>query len=124
MEDFEQNQEQEEVIDPKRLVKTVRKKRQIRRVRKTQGVFRNFFRFLVTVLLLLGFVYISKMPQWYLDKKVFTTSSSNSVVILNNNIVKSYRILALLRASEVPNVPIYMANTSAIEKQIKKPYAC
>ena len=44
MEDFEQNQEQEEVIDPKRLVKTVRKKRQIRRVRKTQGVFRNFFR--------------------------------------------------------------------------------
>lgn len=25
MEDFEQNQEQEEVIDPKRLVKTVRK---------------------------------------------------------------------------------------------------
>ena len=119
MEDFEQNQEQEEVIDPKRLVKTVRKKRQIRRVRKTQGVFRNFFRFLMTVLLLLGFVYISKMPQWYLDKKVFTTSSSNSVVILNNNIVKSYRILALLRASEVPNVPIYMANTSAIEKQIK-----
>ena len=60
------------------------------------------------------------MPQWYLDKKVFTTSSSNSVVILNNNIVKSYRILALLRASEVPNVPIYMANTSAIEKQIKR----
>lgn len=119
MEDFEQNQNNEEIIDPKRLVKTVRKKRQIRRVRKTQGVFRNFFRFVVTVCLLLGFVYISRMPQWYLDKKVFTTSSNNSVVIMNNNIVKSYRILAMLKASEVPNVPIYMAKTSSIEKQIK-----
>lgn len=119
MENFEQNQNQEEVIDPKRLVKTVRKKRQIRRVRKTQGVFRNFFRFVVTVCLLLGFVYISRMPQWYLDKKVFTTSSNNSVVILNNSIVKSQKILGLLKASAVPNVPIYMADTSSIEKQIK-----
>lgn len=119
MENFEQNQNNEEIIDPKRLVKTVRKKRQIRRVRKTQGVFRNFFRFVVTICLLLGFVYISRMPQWYLDKKVFTTSGSNSVVIMNNNIVKSYRILAMLKASEVPNVPIYMAKTSSIEKQIK-----
>ena len=117
-EDFVQNPE-EEIIDPKRLVKTVRKKREIRRVRRTQGVFRNFLRFVLTVLLLMAFVYISKMPQWYLDKRVFTTTGNNSVVIYNNNIVKSYRILALLKASEVPEVPIYMANTAAIEKQIK-----
>lgn len=119
MTEYDEQHNQEEVVDPERLVKNVRKKRKLRKGRKKQSVFRNFFRLVVTICLLLGFVYISRMPQWYLDKKVFTTSGSNSVVIMNNNIVKSYRILAMLKASEVPNVPIYMAKTSFIEKQIK-----
>lgn len=119
MTEYDEQNQDEQVIDPDKLVKNVRKKRKLRKGRKKQSVFRNFFRFCMTILLLCAFVYISKMPQWYLDKKVFTTSGSNSVVILNNKIVKSYRILALLKASEVPNVPIYMAKTAAIEKQIK-----
>lgn len=109
----------EEIVDPERLVKNIRKKRKLRKGRKKQSVFRNFFRFCMTIMLICAFVYISKLPQWYLDKNVFTTLSSNSVVILNNKIVKPYRILTLLKVSEVPNVPIYMADTSSIEKQIK-----
>lgn len=120
MSEYEQQNEQDELIDPDRLVKNVRKKRKLRKGRKKQSVFRNFFRFCMTILLLCAFVYISKMPQWYLNKNIFTVLNSNSVTIINNKIVKSYKIMSLLKKSEVPDVPIYMARTDAIEKELKK----
>lgn len=120
MTEYDEHKEQEEVVDPDRLVKNIRKKRKLRKGRKKQSVFRNFFRFCMTILLLFACIYISKMPQWYLDKNLFTVSSNNSVTIINNKIVKSYKILALLKKSDVPNVPIYMAKTDSIEKELKK----
>lgn len=120
MTEYDEQKQQEEIVDPDRLVKNIRKKRKLRKGRKKQNVFRNFFRFCMTILLLFACIYISKMPQWYLDKNLFTVSSNNSVTIINNKIVKSYKILALLKKSDVPNVPIYMAKTDSIEKELKK----
>ena len=118
MDEFET--EQDEFIDPKRLVNTVRKKRKLRRGRKRQSIFRKFFRFIMTIVLLCGFVYISKMPQWYLPKDSFKKVAGTSVEIINNSIVKPQMIFALLKNTEVPNVPIYMAKTEHIRKEIKK----
>lgn len=120
MEEYDSQKETEEVIDPERLVKNVQKKRKLRKTRRKQSFFRNFCRFCMTVFLLFAFVFISKMPQWYLDKNIFTVSNNGSVVIINNRIVKSYKILALLKKLEVPDVPIYMAGTDSIEKELKK----
>ena len=110
----------EEIIDPERLVKNVQRKRKLRKTRKKQSFLRKFCRFGMTVFLLCSFVYISKMPQWYLDKNIFTVTGNNSVVIINNKIIKSHKILALLKRSEVPDVPVYMAKTDYIEKELKK----
>lgn len=118
MDEFET--EQDEFIDPKRLVNTVRKKRKLRKGRKRQSIFRKFFRFIMTIVLLCGFVYISKMPQWYLPKDSFKKVAGTSVEIINNSIVKPQMIFALLKNTEVPNVPIYMAKTEHIRKEIKK----
>ena len=118
MDEFET--EQDEFIDPKRLVNTVRKKRKLRKGRKRQSIFRKFFRFILTIVLLCGFVYISKMPQWYLPKDSFKKVAGTSVEIINNSIVKPQMIFALLKNTEVPNVPIYMAKTEHIRKEIKK----
>lgn len=118
MDEFET--EQDEFIDPKRLVNTVRKKRKLRKGRKRQSFFRKFFRFIMTIVLLCGFVYISKMPQWYLPKDSFKKVAGTSVEIINNSIVKPQMIFALLKNTEVPNVPIYMAKTEHIRKEIKK----
>lgn len=118
MDEFET--EQDEFIDPKRLVNTVRKKRKLRKGRKRQSIFRKFFRFIMTLVLLCGFVYISKMPQWYLPKDSFKKVAGTSVEIINNSIVKPQMIFALLKNTEVPNVPIYMAKTEHIRKEIKK----
>lgn len=118
MDEFET--EQDEFIDPKRLVNKVRKKRKLRKGRKRQSIFRKFFRFIMTIVLLCGFVYISKMPQWYLPKDSFKKVAGTSVEIINNSIVKPQMIFALLKNTEVPNVPIYMAKTEHIRKEIKK----
>lgn len=120
MERFDNTEQTEEIIDPKKLVNNVRKKRKLRKGRKKQSIFRNFFRFIVTVLLLCGFVYISKMPQWYMPKDAFTNMKRNSVVVINNRIVKPHIIFSLLKNLEVPNVPIYMAKTSHIKQEISK----
>lgn len=111
---------EEEIIDPKKLVNKVRKKRKLRKGRKKQGAFRGFFRFVMTILFLCGFVYISKMPQWYLPKTAFTNASSDAVEVLNNRIVKPQMIYALLKNVEVPDTPIYMAKTAGIKKEIEK----
>lgn len=118
MDEFESTEE--EIIDPKKLVNKVRKKRKLRKGRKKQGIFRRFFRFVMTVLFLCGFVYISKMPQWYLPKDAFTNPKSSSVQVINNRIVKPQMIYALLKNIEVPDVPIYMAKTSVIKTEIEK----
>lgn len=119
MDEFDELQ-QEEIIDPKRLVNKVRKKRKLRKVRKKQSVFRGFFRFILTIILLCGFVYISKMPQWYLPRDAFTKPDGKSVVIINNRIVKNQKIFSILKNVEVPNVPIYMAKTRDIKQEIEK----
>ena len=119
MDEFDDFQ-QDEIIDPKRLVNKVRKKRKLRKGRKKQSVFRGFFRFVLTIIFLCGFVYISKMPQWYLPKDAFTKPNSKSVVVINNRIVKTQKIFSILKNVEVPNVPIYMAKTQYIKQEIEK----
>lgn len=109
----------EEIVDPVKLVKNVRKSRKVRQGRKKQSVLRKTVRFFMTLLMIFLLVYVSKMPQWYLPKNAYTTVNNNAIIIKNNRIVKSYRILAAMKAHEVPSVPIYMMKTRDIEKDIK-----
>lgn len=108
-----------EAIEAEKYVNTVRKKRKLRKGRKRQSILRNFLRFCLTIVLIGAFAFISKMPQWYLDENIFTIANGASVQILNNKIVKSHKILSVLRSIDVPNVPVYLAKTDAIEKELK-----
>ncbi len=120
MEEFQDENLEEEVIDPKKLVNKARKSRKVRKGRRKQNVFRKSFRFFMTIFLIFALVYVSKMPQWYLDKKAYTTVNNNTINIENNRIVKPYRILAFLKLHKVPDKPIYMMKTADIERDIKK----
>lgn len=120
MEEFQDENLEEEVIDPKKLVSKARKSRKVRKGRRKQNVFRKSFRFFMTIFLIFALVYVSKMPQWYLDKKAYTTVNNNTINIENNRIVKPYRILAFLKLHKVPDKPIYMMKTADIERDIKK----
>lgn len=120
MEEFQDENLEEEVLDPKKLVSKARKSRKVRKGRRKQNVFRKSFRFFMTIFLIFALVYVSKMPQWYLDKKAYTTVNNNTINIENNRIVKPYRILAFLKLHKVPDKPIYMMKTADIERDIKK----
>lgn len=104
--------------DGKHLVKKKRRERIVRKGRMKQERFRAFIRFFVSLGLLVGLAYVLKSDGWYLDKNAFNTVDGNTVQIINNHIVPSVKIMALLKNSNVPNVPLYMAKTNSIKNEL------
>lgn len=111
----------QQVISEYYTNRRLQKNKMERRIRQTQmwlGRLRILVRFCV-LLLLIAFGYkLLKLPQWYLDQNVFNSVNNNSLEILNNKIVPSYKILAALRRTDVPHVPIYRLNTDDIKNNI------
>ena len=104
--------------DGKHLVKKKRRERIVRKGRMKQERFRAFVRFFLTVGMLLGLVYALKLGGWYMNADAFNKADGASVQIINNKIVTSAKIMTLLKNSDVPNVPLYMAKTSSIKKEL------
>lgn len=114
------NNEQQPVDDGKHLVKQKRRERLVRKGRMKQERFRAVVRFFLTIFFILILYYAFKLPGWYMDKNAFNHVGGNSVEIINNKIVPEAKILALLKNSNVPDVPIYMARTNSIKKELMK----
>lgn len=92
-----------------------------RKVRQSQMWLRRFrvLARLVSIALLIFLGYsLLKLPQWYMSKSAFDSVDNTSLEILNNKIVPSYKILAALRRTDVPNKPIYLFETDEIKKSI------
>lgn len=99
----------------------MQKNKMERRVRQTKmwlGRFRILIRLLTIALLILFGYFLVKSHQWYLNKDVFNSLDNPSLEILNNKIVPSYKILAALRRTDLPNVPIYRLETDEIKHNI------
>ena len=105
-----------ELNDGKRLVKKMQRNRQIRKGRKRQNAFRTFLCLVMNILIILALYYLTQMPQWFLSKNAF--SSGESLEILNNDIVSTQKILAMLKTEEVPTVPIYMVDTKPLKEKL------
>ncbi len=108
------------IPDGKHLVKKKRRERLVRKGRMKQERFRAFMRFIFSVLFIFCLVYGLKSSGWYMDKNAFNHVGGRSIEIINNRIVPSHKILVLLKNSNVPNVPIYMAKTDSIKKELMK----
>ena len=109
---------EDEIVDGKKLVKRMQRSRQVRKGRKRQNAFRTFLCLVMNVLIILSFVYLTQMPQWYLDENIFSVSDSGALEILNNKIVSTKKILAALKTVEVPEVPVYMAKTDNLKEKL------
>ena len=116
--DEERYSQQTEITEGKRIVRKMQRSRQIRKGRKRQNAFRAVMCFVVNIFLIFGLCYITRVPQWYLDKNTFSTSDSGALEILNNNIVPTQKILSALKTEKVPNVPIYMADTKHLKEKL------
>ena len=107
----------EEIIenDGKNLVKKKRRERIVRKGRLKQERLRNFMRLIICLGIISGVFYGSQNKGWYLNSDVFIKPDNNIVRIINNKIVSTDKIYAVLKNVEVPEKPIFVANT----KQIK-----
>lgn len=106
------------IDDGKRIAKKMQRSRQLRKGRRRKNAARTFLCLLMNILLILALVYLTRIPQWYIDKSAFLTSNSGTLEILNNNIVSTKKILAALKTEEVPEVPIYMAKTDKLKAKL------
>ena len=111
---------EENIPDGKHLVKKKRRERIVRKGRMKQERLRAFVRFFICLLLIFGLYCGIENKDFYLNKDAFNRVGSDSVEIINNKIVPSSKILAILKNSKVPNVPIYIARTNSIKKDLLK----
>lgn len=107
-------------INIERRVKINQMQRNVRRGKERLRWIRCWLRLLIILLLIFAAFKVYKLPQWYLDKNIFSSSSNNTLQIVGNVITPTHRIMSVLRQYPVPQKPIYLFNTTNIEKEIKK----
>lgn len=121
--EYEQEESEEQRLSPYSIHRRMQKNRMERKVRQSQMWLKRLQilvrLFTIAVLILFGYSLL-KLPQWYLNKNVFNSLSNPSLEILNNKIVPSYKILAALRRTEVPQIPVYRLETDEIKNNIMK----
>ena len=109
-----------ENLNIERRVKINQMQRNVRRSQMGLKRLRAFLRFVMVCLLVFAAYKVYKLPQWYLNKNVFSSASNNTLSIIGNNITPTYRIISVLRQYPVPQRPIYLFDTTKIEKEIEK----
>lgn len=109
-----------ENLNIERRVKINQMQRNVRRSQMGLKRVRAFLRFLMVCVLIFAAYKVYKLPQWYLNRNVFSSASNNTLSIIGNNITPTYRIISVLRQNPVPQRPIYLFNTTQIEKEIEK----
>mgnify|MGYP002856107375 CR=1 FL=1 len=104
----------------KRFVHKKRRERLVRKGRLKQERTHSFIRILLSVCLILGFWYLYRADGWYLNEDAFTNFDGETVEIINNRIVSTAKIQAILKQTDIPNLPVYMAKTNDIKTEILK----
>lgn len=113
-------QNEGESLNIERRVKINQMQRNVRRGKERLRWLRCWLRLFLIVVLIFAAYKVYKMPQWYLNKNIFSSASNNTLTIIENKITPTHRILNILRQTPVPQKPIYLFNTKEIEKEIEK----
>lgn len=120
MDEFENNQEfleEEDIIEAKK-VKKIQRERQIRKGRMWQERLRAIFRFFVSIGIIILFIWLANLPQWYMDKSSFKVYNPDNIEIIGNKIVPTYKIFSTLRDLNIPDRPIYFYSTKSVSDKI------
>lgn len=123
MTDYENENEIEDELNLSKYnaQRRIQKNQMERKVRQSQMWLKRF-RVLTRVFVIFLLIFIGyrllRLPQWYLNKSVFNSLDNPYMEVLNNKIVPSYKILAALRRSDIPNTPIYRLETDEMRHNI------
>lgn len=92
-----------------------------RRIISSKNLIRNF-RALLRVSLIFAFVYfgiwVLKLPQWFIDKDLLRVVDESVVKIEGNLITPQYKIIDLIKQTELPYTQVFRLDTRELEKNI------
>ena len=104
----------------RRRLKSNKMRRSISAKRKQIRFLRVLVRlFLIVLTIYLGIMTL-KLPNWHINRAKLLSNNEEVIKIQGNEITPTYRILDMLRQSELKDVGIYRLNTKDLEENIKK----
>ena len=102
----------------KRRLKQAKLQRQVRKSQRRLARLRTLYKLFLIFGLILGMLFILKMPQWRLKSNAFDKLNNPALEIVNNHIVPEQKILYALRRNQVPRQPIFLVKTDDLKKSI------
>ena len=104
----------------KRRLKVNKIKRQI----ASNRAFLQRIRVLLSFLMILGIIYFCywalKLPQWYIDSAKLNKASSDVLKIYGNLITPDYKIINMVRQTQLPYTQIFRLDTTELENNISQ----
>lgn len=108
------------VSEGKFCAKRNKKERKLRKKRKRLKKIKSLLRFVLFVLLLFAGYQIVMLKGWYLKPTAFSAPDTETVKIINNNIVPSKIVYDNLKDLKTGDVPIFLMRVQPIKKRLFK----
>ena len=107
-------------MDQRRRLRVLRVKRRIAANRVNLQRIRVFLALIMIVLISWLGVKILKLPQWYIDSEKLAKADPSVLKIQGNVITPDYKIINMIRQTELPYIQIFRLDTSELERNISQ----
>ena len=106
------------ILYQKRRLKVNKIKRQIMANRAMLKRARMLLSFVLMLLICFLMYKVLKLPQWYINSEKLSRADESVLIIQGNNITPDYKIINIIRQTQLPNTQIFRLNTKELEQNI------
>lgn len=104
----------------KRRLKVNKIKRQIAATRANLQRIRILLSLIMIIAICYGGIKILKLPQWYIDSTKLSAADPSVIKIQGNIITPDYKIINMIRQTQLPYVQVFRLNTKELEENISQ----
>ncbi|MBE7706040.1 MAG: FtsQ-type POTRA domain-containing protein [Cyanobacteria bacterium SIG30] len=104
----------------KRRLKANKIIRRIVAKRRQLKFLRVLCRLGVILAIILLMIFVLKLPNWHVDHNLLIKGDKSVLKIIGNNITPTYKIVDMIRQTNVPDIEIFRYNTKEMEENIKQ----
>ncbi len=104
----------------KRRLKVNKIKRQIAATRANLQRIRILLSLIMIIAICYGGIKILKLPQWYIDSAKLSAADPSVIKIQGNIITPDYKIINMIRQTQLPYVQVFRLNTKELEENISQ----
>lgn len=104
----------------KRKLKANKIVRKIQAKKRQLRLLRFLCRILIIGLLIALSVFILKLPMWHINQYLLSKGDPHVVKIVGNKVTPTYKIVDMIRQTQMPNKEIFRLDTKEVEENIKQ----